>query len=106
MRDWEEMLDRNAAEGYDSSRRVGRRGFERKGVLMTRQEYISDEAVVRRANAAVRIELEKKRAMDIPVVTYDRETQKIYRENSDGTRTEVGKRMRKGRYSERIAEKA
>lgn len=106
MRDWEEMLDRNAAEGYDSSRRVERRGFERKGVLMTRQEYISDEAVVRRANAAVRIELEKKRAMDIPVVTYDRETQKIYRENSDGTRTEVGKRMRKGRYSERIAEKA
>jgi hypothetical protein len=27
---------------------------------MTRQAYISDEAVVRRANAAVRIELEKK----------------------------------------------
>lgn len=73
---------------------------------MTRQEYISDEAVVRRANAAVRIEHEKKRAMDIPVVTYDRETQTIYRENGDGTRTEVGKRIRKGRYSERIAEKA
>ena len=31
---------------------------------MTRQAYISDEAVVRRANAAVRIELEKKRAME------------------------------------------
>lgn len=75
-------------------------------MAMTRQEYISDEAVVRRANAAVRIELEKKRAMDIPVVTYDRETQTIYRENSDGTRTEVGKRIRKGRYSERITEKA
>lgn len=37
---------------------------------------------------------------------YDREKQTIYLENSDGTRTEMGKRMRKGRYSERVAEKA
>lgn len=73
---------------------------------MTRQEYISDEAVVRRVNAAVRIELEKKRAMDIPIVTYDRETQTIYRESGDGTRIEVGKRIRKGRYSERVEKKA
>lgn len=73
---------------------------------MNREEYISDEAVVKRANAAVRIELEKKKAMDIPVVIYDRETQIIYKENSDGTRVEAGKRMRKGRYSERITEEA
>lgn len=70
---------------------------------MKREEYISDEAVIKRANAAVRIELEKNRALGIPAVIYDRETQIIYRENSDGTRTEVGKRMRKGRYSERIS---
>ncbi len=37
---------------------------------------------------------------------YDREKQTIYPENSDGTRIEIGKRMRKGRYSERVAEKA
>ncbi len=73
---------------------------------MKREEYISDEAVVKRANEAVRIELEKKKAMDIPVVIYDRETQIIYREGNDGTRVEVGKRMRKGRYSERIEKKA
>lgn len=73
---------------------------------MNREEYISDETVVKRANAAVRIELEKKKAMDIPVVIYDRETQIIYKENSDGTRVEAGKRMRKGRYSERITEEA
>lgn len=30
---------------------------------MKREEYISDEAVVRRANAAVRIELEKNKAV-------------------------------------------
>lgn len=73
---------------------------------MKREEYISDEMVVKRVNEAVRIELEKKRALDIPIVTYDRETQIIYQENSDGTRVEVGRRMRKGRYSERVAKKA
>ncbi len=73
---------------------------------MKREEYISDEMVVKRVNEAVRIELEKKRAMDVPIVTYDRETQIIYQENSDGSRVEVGRRMRRGRYSERVAEKA
>lgn len=70
---------------------------------MKREEYISDETVIKRANAAVRIELEKNRALGIPAVIYDRESQIIYRENEDGTRTEVGKRIRKGRYSERVS---
>ena len=69
---------------------------------MKREEYISDETVIKRANAAVKIELEKNKALGIPVVIYDRENQIIYRENGDGTRTEVGKRLRKGRYSERV----
>lgn len=73
---------------------------------MKREEYISDEMVVKRVNEAVRIELEKKRAMDVPIVTYDKETQIIYQENSDGSRVEVGRRMRRGRYSERVAKKA
>lgn len=73
---------------------------------MKREEYISDEMVVKRVNEAVRIELEKKRALDVPIVTYDRETQTIYQENSDGSRVEVGRRMRRGRYSERVAKKA
>lgn len=73
---------------------------------MKREEYISDELVVKRVNEAVRIELEKKKAMDVPVFIYDRESQVIYQENSDGSRVEVGKRMRKGRYSERVAKKA
>ena len=66
---------------------------------MRREDYISDEAVVKRANEAVRIELEKNRALGVPVVIYDRENQIIYQENDDGTRTEVGRRMRKERYS-------
>ncbi len=70
---------------------------------MKREDYISDEQVVKRANAAVKIELEKKKAMDIPITIYDRKTQKIYQVNSDGTKIEVGKRIRKGRYSERVS---
>ena len=73
---------------------------------MKREEYISDETVIKRANAAVRIELEKNRALGIPAVIYDRKSQIIYRENEDGTRTEVGKRMRKERYSERVSKKS
>ena len=73
---------------------------------MKREEDISDEMVVKRVNEAVRIELEKKKAMDVPVFIYDRETQIIYQENSDGSKVEVGKRMRKERYSERVAKKA
>lgn len=63
--------------------------------------YITDEQVVKRANAAVRLELEKKKVMDLPITVFDRKTQKIYQKNSDGTITEVAERMRKGRYSER-----
>lgn len=74
--------------------------------MMKREEYISDEAVVKRVNEAVRIELEKKKAMEVPIIRYDSETQTIYQENSDGSRVEVGRRMRKGSYSERIAEEA
>ena len=73
---------------------------------MKREEYISDETVVKRANAAVRIELEKNKALGIPAVIYDRESQIIYRENEDGTRMEVGKRIRKGRYSERVSKES
>jgi len=72
---------------------------------MKREEYISDEQVVKRVNAAVKIELEKKKAMDIPATVYDRKTQKIYQINSDGSKTEVSQRIRKGRYSERISRK-
>ncbi|MCX4326409.1 MAG: hypothetical protein OSJ45_03820 [Lachnospiraceae bacterium] len=73
---------------------------------MKREEYIPDEIVVKRVKEAVRIELEKRKALDVPVIIYDRKTQAIYQENSDGTRKEVGRKMRKGRYSERISEKS
>ncbi|WKY43746.1 hypothetical protein Q5O14_14065 [Eubacteriaceae bacterium ES2] len=73
---------------------------------MEQKEYITDDQVVKRANAAVRLELEKKRAMDMPVTAYDRKTGTIYQVNSDGSKTELGKRLKKGRYSERVTKKA
>ena len=48
---------------------------------MKREDYISDETVIKRANEAVRIELEKNKALGVPVVIYDRESQIIYQEN-------------------------
>ncbi len=73
---------------------------------MKRNGYISDAQVVKRANTAVKIELEKKKAMDIPIAAYDRKTQTIYQQNSDGTRMVVAERIRKGRYSERLKKQA
>ena len=73
---------------------------------MKREEYITDSQVVKRAKAAVRLELEKQRALDNPLVIFDSKTGIIYHENSDGSRVAIGKRMKEGRYSERIAKKA
>jgi hypothetical protein len=70
---------------------------------MRKDKYISDSQVVKRANAAVRIELDKKKALDIPVAIFDRKTQVIYQKNSDGTKVAIGGRIRKGRYSERVS---
>ena len=69
---------------------------------MSQQKYISDEQVVKRANCAVKIVLEKKRAMDVPIFTYDRETQSICVIGSDGSKTQVCGRYNHGRYSERV----
>ena len=65
-------------------------------------DYITDEQVVKRANAAVGLEIEKLKALGAPVIIYDRKKQVVVRRNNDGTETEVGKRLRKGNYSERI----
>lgn len=73
---------------------------------MRRNEYIPDDMVVHRANEAVRIELEKMKAMNIPAVIYDSKTQTIYHQYSDGTRVAVSGRLKRGRYSEYAKKKA
>ncbi len=69
-------------------------------------DNITDKQVMKRANAAVELEIKRLKVLDAPVIVYDRKKQVIVKRNSDGTETEVGKRLRKGRYSERIAKKS
>ena len=71
---------------------------------MMATDAITDEMVVRRVDAAVRIALEKNKAMGVPSIVYDRKTQKIYELRSDGTCVPVAERARKGRYGEQHAE--
>ena len=73
---------------------------------MKREEYITDSQVVKRAKAAVKLEIQKQKALDNPIVVYDAKTGIVFQEKSDGSRIAVGKRMRKGRYSERITKEA
>ena len=65
------------------------------------KNYITDEQVVKRANAAVELEIEKLKVLDAPIIVYDRKKQVIVRRNSDGTEVEVGRRLTKGHISER-----
>ncbi|BDF09621.1 hypothetical protein AAK943_12590 [Emergencia timonensis] len=69
--------------------------------MMREKRMISDDQVVKRANAAVRLELEKRKARNQPIAVFDRKAQKVYMQDSDGTIIESSERLRRGRYSER-----
>lgn len=69
---------------------------------MERNEYITDEQVVKRAKAAVRLAIEKKKVLGSPIVAYDSKNNEIYQINNDGSRTVLGKGIGGGRYSERV----
>lgn len=71
--------------------------------MKLKSDYITDEQVVKLANTAIELEIEKLKAIEAPVIVYDRKKQVVIKRNNDGTEIEVGKRLRKGRYSERIA---
>lgn len=68
---------------------------------MDRKEYITDEQVVERAKAAVKIAIEKKKVLGSPIVAYDSKNNEIYRINKDGSKTVLRKGIGGGRYSER-----
>ncbi len=54
-------------------------------------DYITDEQVVKRANAAVGLEIEKLKAMGAPVIIYDRKKQVVVRRNRDRGRETIAK---------------
>ena len=58
------------------------------------QMPITDDMVVRRVRAAVKI------ALGVPSIVYDRKTQKIYELRADGERVPVAERALKGRYGD------
>lgn len=53
---------------------------------MEKNEYITDEQIVKRAKAAVRLAIEKKKALGSPIVAYDSKNNEIYQINNDGSR--------------------
>ncbi len=71
---------------------------------MKRHEYIPDNQVVKRAKAAVKLAIERKNAMGVSAIVYNRKTGEICRLNEDGTKTVIQKNSRR-RYSERISTK-
>ncbi len=61
---------------------------------------ITDADVVKRVQTAVRIDIERKKALNAPVAVFDPETGNVYAEYSDGTRILMGSKIKRGSYSE------
>lgn len=70
---------------------------------MNKSEYIHDGQVVRMANSAVKLAIEKKKTLGVPVVVYDRKTGNICHLQENGEKVVVSQRAKRGRYSERVA---
>ena len=51
---------------------------------MDKNEYVDDIQIVKRANSAVKLAIEKKHTMGTPVVVYDRKTGDICHLQNDG----------------------
>lgn len=61
-------------------------------------QNITDEEVVKRVKSAITIDIEKKKAMNIPIAVFDAESGNIYAEYNDGTRVLMGNRLKRGNY--------
>lgn len=73
---------------------------------MSKKEYeydntrITDADVVKRIQSAVKIDIEKRKAMNAPIAVYEPETGNVYAEYSDGKRILMGSKIKRGSYSE------
>ena len=61
---------------------------------------LTDADIVKRVKSAVKIDIEKKKAMNAPIAVYDHETGNVYAEYSDGRRILMGTRIGRGIKSE------
>ena len=57
---------------------------------------LTDADVVQRVRSAVKIDIEKKKAMNAPIAVYDHKTGNVYAEYSDGRRILMGSRIGRG----------
>jgi len=63
-------------------------------------QNISDADTVKRVKSAVKIELEKRKAMDLPIAVFDEKTGNVYAEYNDGTRILMGSKLRQHGFGE------
>ena len=61
---------------------------------------ITDADVVKRVKSAIKFDIEKRKAMNVPVAVFDAETGNVYAEYNDGTRVLMGSRIKRGGYGE------
>lgn len=66
--------------------------------------YITDKEVVKRARAAVRLAIEKKKAIGAPIIAYDSDKREIYQLEPNGKRTVLRKIDGKKNYCELYGE--
>ena len=57
--------------------------------IIARERSISDAETVRRARKAVELELEKRKAMNMPIAVFDKKEKKVFACYPDGTREEM-----------------
>lgn len=65
-----------------------------------------DSILVKKARLAVKLELQKKRALGLPIARFNPKTKEVYMENPDGSITPMGSTAEQGQYGERLNEKA
>lgn len=61
---------------------------------------ITDADVVKRVKSAVKIDIEKKKAMNAPIAVFDAKSGNVYAEYSDGRRVLMGSKIKRGNYGE------
>lgn len=72
---------------------------------MNRQKELTDEETVARVQAAVKLAIEKQKAMGIDIVKYDPKAQCLYTVDASGNRTIIKENVKRVRYSEQTASK-
>ena len=72
---------------------------------MPKIKTLTDEEVVGRVKAAVKLAIEKQEAMGIDIVRYDPKKSCLYIQNPDGTRKIVKENVKRVKYSDNASDK-